>query len=121
MSGGPELHSRTRCETLAHRIEKMPTRDRLCEHCFPALKMPSRKTEQWQLFSGELSSTRKGAGPRTSQFPNRPPCIEQRVDKIRPERGHLPDGRRFCCQVRRNGSGPEDTALQKIQKKAGWP
>src|SRR5207245_1297876 len=54
MSGGPELHSRTRCETLAHRIEKMPTRDRLCEHCFPALKMPSRETEQWQLFSGRV-------------------------------------------------------------------
>src|SRR5438132_14236382 len=34
MSGRPELHSCTRCETLAHRIEKMPTRGRLCEQCF---------------------------------------------------------------------------------------
>src|SRR2546427_1489941 len=54
MSGGPELHSRRSCEALAHRIEKMSTRDRLCEHCFPTLKMLSRETVQRQLFSGRV-------------------------------------------------------------------
>ena len=29
---------------VSHRIEKMPTRDRLCEQCCPTLKTLSRET-----------------------------------------------------------------------------
>src|SRR2546426_10880794 len=77
MSGGPELHSRTRCETLAHRIDKMPTRDRLCEHCFPALKMPSRETEQWQLFSTRLLGWRQARyGYIRKEFSDPPNFLE---------------------------------------------
>ena len=62
MSGRPKLHSRTRCETLAHRIEKMPTRHRLCEQCF--LLYAFTRSE-----SGETGHATQDSVAKTSLFP----------------------------------------------------